>query len=209
MIEERDKPENQPPSSLRQQAEQRLKSRLPDEGMQDPRALLHELQVHQIELEMQNETLRSTQALLQTALTRTSNLFDFAPIPYLTTDFQGKINQANHASARFFDEPRSILAQSNLQSFIRDEYLLHFNVLMQKAIASGIGESTEIKLDINGKMAWVVLNLLCEPRLKVCLIALEDVTEKSVLRNRCASGFAIWSWPTDTRRNFWRRWLMS
>ena len=184
MSDERDKPENQPPSSLRQQAEQRIKARLPDEGMQDPRTLLHELQVHQIELEMQNETLRTTQAMLQTALSRTSNLFDFAPIPYLTTDFQGKIDQANHAAARFFDEPRAILTQSNLQSFICDEYLLHFNVLMQKAIASGIGESTEIKLDIGGKMAWVVLNLFREPRLKACLIALEDVTEKKRLEEQ-------------------------
>ena len=65
---------------------------------QPDRSLLHELQVHQVELEMQNEMLRKAQTELEATRDRYADLFDFAPIPYITVSDNGKISEANIAA---------------------------------------------------------------------------------------------------------------
>lgn len=176
--------EGKPTDTMREQAEQLIEVQPPDRAAQDPRTLLHELQVHQIELEMQNDALQVTKVELQAALARASNLFDFAPMPYLTADLQGRILQANHAAGRLFNEPRTILCQLNLHRFISVEHQPLFDALLQKTIESGCCESGEIKLNIGGDKLWVVLNIHRDLSHKTCLIALEDVTEKKQLEQQ-------------------------
>ncbi|MFZ2446173.1 MAG: ATP-binding protein [Syntrophobacteraceae bacterium] len=62
---------------------------------QEGRALVHELQVHQIELEMQNEELRDAQDRLGESLAKYSDLYDFAPVGYVTSNREGLILEAN------------------------------------------------------------------------------------------------------------------
>ena len=61
----------------------------------DAQQLIHELQVHQIELEMQNEELRNAQQQLNESLAKYSDLYDFAPVGYVTADREGLILEAN------------------------------------------------------------------------------------------------------------------
>src|SRR5271169_3731561 len=68
----------------------------------DPQKLIHELQVHQIELEMQNEELRQAQAQLEASGAKYSDLYDFAPASYLTVDERGIIIEANLTAATKF-----------------------------------------------------------------------------------------------------------
>ena len=75
----------------------------------DERRLLHELQVHRIELELQNESLREafaqadeTNSAAEQARERCVELFDFAPIAYFILEQDGAIRMVNFRGARFF-----------------------------------------------------------------------------------------------------------
>ena len=94
------------PQALRKQAEARLlKKTALSPGSMDAlppdatRLLLHELQVHQIELEMQNEELRESQAALEGVRARYFDLYDLAPVGYCTVSEAGLIMQANLTAA--------------------------------------------------------------------------------------------------------------
>jgi PAS domain-containing protein len=79
---------------------------MPTEDVQE---LVHQLQVHQIELEMQNEELRRTELDLQTSRDRYLDLYDFAPVGYFTFGRDGEIHQVNLAGARLLGVERSRL----------------------------------------------------------------------------------------------------
>ena len=95
---------------LRHHAEERLKDCRSDlvgstkDDSKDALALVHELQVHQIELEMQNEELKRAKLETEEALTKYSDLYDFAPIGLFTFDTQGLIQEVNLVGASQPDE---------------------------------------------------------------------------------------------------------
>ena len=85
-------------ADLRKRAETMLPTRssAPDDiSVEDFCRVLHELEVHQIELEMQNEELRTTQFELETLYRNYVNLYDFAPVGYLTISDSGLILETN------------------------------------------------------------------------------------------------------------------
>jgi PAS domain-containing protein len=85
---------------LRAEAEARFaRAPRPERPDQPPAGLLHELQVHQIELEMQNEDLRRNQLELEQAHDRQIDLYDVAPVGYVTLDEKGVVTDANLTAA--------------------------------------------------------------------------------------------------------------
>jgi diguanylate cyclase (GGDEF)-like protein/PAS domain S-box-containing protein len=109
--------------TLRERAEESL-SRLqarPLEGLGPAEVddLVHELRVHQIELEMQNEELRLIQQALEGSRMRYFELYDFAPVGYVTLSPEGFIRQANLAAARILGLPREELIDLPLTRFIQ------------------------------------------------------------------------------------------
>ena len=100
------------------------------------RQTLHELRVHQIELEMQNEELRLAQAELDTIRARYFDLYDLAPVGYFTINEGGQILEANFTAAKLLGYTRNDLAKQSITRFIlkedQDVYYLHCNQLLRQ-----------------------------------------------------------------------------
>jgi two-component system CheB/CheR fusion protein len=92
----------------------------------DTRALVHELQVHQIELEMQNEELQRTQAAAEEASRKYGDLFDFAPVGYFLWDHEGRILELNLAGAALLGSDRSRVVHKQFGQFVAAEHRATF-----------------------------------------------------------------------------------
>lgn len=113
--------DKQPHTGLRQRAEQRLEASPHASQPADPqdlRRLVHELQVHRLELEMQNEQLRETQRELELSRERYVDLYDFAPAAYVTIDAVGVVVEANLTGARLLGIERSHLLRKPLSTYV-------------------------------------------------------------------------------------------
>ena len=99
------------------------------------RRMLHELRVHQIELEIQNEELRTAQVELDATRARYFDLYDLAPVGYATVSEQGLILEANLTAATLLDIPRRALVKLPITRFIlkedQDVYYLHHRTLFE------------------------------------------------------------------------------
>jgi formate hydrogenlyase transcriptional activator len=111
-------------AELRRCAEARLRSKAAGENLPrttpDMRRLLHELQVHQVELEMQNEELLRAREELEVSRNKYAELYDFAPVGYFTFDARGLIREVNLAGAQLLGIERQRLANKPFTSLIAD-----------------------------------------------------------------------------------------
>ena len=85
------------------------------------RRLLHELQVYQVELELQNEELRRAREELEASRDKYAELYDFAPVGYFAFDPHGVIREVNLAGAQLLGIERKLLANKPFSSFIADD----------------------------------------------------------------------------------------
>jgi PAS domain S-box-containing protein len=139
------------PAALRLAAEAQMAKKRhatrPDAANNEALArLVHELQVHQIELEMQNEALRQTQIELEESRDQYVDLYEFAPIGYVTLSASGLIAKINLTGARLFGLDRQELRQKHFAALVahadQDRWHQHF----MQAVSSGVKNSTELKL---------------------------------------------------------------
>ncbi len=112
----------------------------------EEKRLLHELQVHQVELEMQNEEMRGTQTELEDSRSRYRELYDFAPVGYVTLDKLGMIHEANITVATLLNVPRAALIGKYLQSFMDRESADAFHLFLRKPLSPGMKEILECRL---------------------------------------------------------------
>ena len=87
----------------------------------DAHALVHELQVYQIELEMQNEELQRAHAAAEEASQRYGNLFDFSPVAYFVWDHEGQILEVNLRGAAMLGLDRSMVVHKRFGQFVAAE----------------------------------------------------------------------------------------
>jgi PAS domain-containing protein len=95
----------------------------------EAKRLTHELDVHQVELEKQNEELRSTQIELSESPEEYLDLYDFAPVCYFSLDRQGNIIRVNQTAANMLGVFRSRLANMPFTGFVVTEDRRIFFVL--------------------------------------------------------------------------------
>jgi PAS domain S-box-containing protein len=112
----------------------------------DDMKLLHELQVHKIELEMQNEELRQAYEAQEYALKKYTMLYDLAPMGYFTLDAEGAIIELNYTAADLLGEKRFSLINSNIRLFFPEDSLPEFNKFMGKVFSGYEKESCRLML---------------------------------------------------------------
>ncbi len=110
------------------------------------RRLVHELQVHQIELETQNVELIQTRADLDSALASYTELYDFAPVGYVTCDRHGIIQKVNLAGAGQLSAERTYLIGKRFVNFITVDSRVVFAALLERAYVSKAREACNIRL---------------------------------------------------------------
>ncbi len=173
---------------LRQKAEALAReraARTPEDGKalspEEIRKTIHELRVHQIELEMQNEELRTGQVEIEAGRDRYYDLYDLAPVGYCTLSEHGVILEANLTAAALLGTTRGLLVKQPFSRFIfkedQDSYYLHRKIL------SETGEPRECELRLvkpDGALIWAHLTATAaqaEDGAPVCLCVISDITE--------------------------------
>ncbi len=109
--------------SLRRLATARLENEdIPPQELSPAEAvrLIYELRVHQIELEMQNEELRLSQTLLEVSRSKYADLYDFAPVGYLTLDRAGHVLEANLTATTLLEVERGKLVKRLFPHFLEE-----------------------------------------------------------------------------------------
>lgn len=135
-------------ASLRENAEESLRKTRRDVAgfeTEDIQRLIHELQVHQVELQMQNDDLRLRTHELEAAHTRCQELFDLAPAGYLELDSEGSILSANFAAGALLELDREQLVGKQFETFVdrkhREPLRAHLRASVEKGTAAGKGDS--------------------------------------------------------------------
>jgi PAS domain-containing protein len=164
---------------LRIKAEEKLKENTKSTKVfeSDVKKLLHELQVHQIELEMQNEELQEAYDTAEKALKKYTMLYDFAPMGYFTIDNDGSIDDLNFTGADLLGEKRFTLVNHNFKLFIAKQSQKVFNDFFKKIYESGTKESCEVQLAYdNNPLCQVYMEGIVTGDERKCLLSVVDIS---------------------------------
>jgi PAS domain S-box-containing protein len=147
---------------LRKRAEERIRTdEASTRGISSPEErekLFHELQVHQIELEMQNEELLLSQAALDSARARYFNLYDLAPTGYLTINNKRMIREVNLAAANMFHVARSSLIKEPISRILQKDDQYVFCQHLKQCIEVTVLQPWEMQLlRADGSLFWAHL----------------------------------------------------
>jgi PAS domain S-box-containing protein len=139
----------------------RLQAQPPADAPETTR-LIHELEMHQIELEMQNRELREAQVELQQSHRRYADLYDLAPVVYLSLDVTGKVREANLTAASLFGVPRGQLIGRLLVSLAKADDPRLLREHLRRCLVDRIRTTTEITLAPIG-LATVTMQVVSTP----------------------------------------------
>jgi PAS domain S-box-containing protein len=173
---------------LRRRATERVGSDWPEPiepfAPEEVHRILRDLRVHQVELEMQNEELQRRQLDIEASRKRYVDLFDLAPVGYLTLTEQGRIVEANLTLAALLGVPRGDLVAAHLSASVapedHDAYFRNRRQIFQSRQPTVF----EVRLLRNGLPFWASLEGVATHQpdgTRVCRLAVSDVTERKKL----------------------------
>lgn len=161
----------------KQLKENRQKKSIPEVDI-DAKKLLHELQVHQIELEMQNEELRQAYATAEAALKKYTLLYDLSPLAYFTLDKEGTICELNFTGAELLQERRFSLVDSNFKLYVSEGSKSVFDNFIRAVYTSYAKESCEILLGYNNKsLCSVYMEGVVTEEDQKCLLSVVEISK--------------------------------
>jgi len=178
----KDKNRSTPASELRRQAEDQLRSEKndaqPPQTDETMQRLLHELQVHQIELEMQNAELRQARDEREEALENYTDLYDFAPVSYFSLDPNGAISAVNLTGAKLLGIERSRLIGQRFIQFITEKYRPDFNTFLSMVFSGHDKETFELTLlNVGNLTLTVLIEAVATASGQECRLALIDISK--------------------------------
>lgn len=151
--------------------------------------LIHELRVHQIELEMQNEELRQSQIKIEESRAKYADLYDFAPVGYFTFDRHGRIAEVNLTGAKQVGVERSFVINKPFFLFVMPQFRRLFHSHIQNVFTTHTRQSCEIKLvKRDGTSFYVTMEsvpaLDFEGEVIRCRSAITDISEHKRLEDK-------------------------
>jgi PAS domain S-box-containing protein len=170
--------------ALRRRAEALKNVRLEDPPLSavDIERLLHELQVQQIEVELQNEELVSSRGELEAVLARYTDLYDFAPVAYATLSADGALTQINLACARLLGSPREELEGKRLAQFVVEADRHVLREYLDQLFAGGEPGPCQLRLQLadntEGPQPTVQIDAQQSADGSDCRAVLLDLTER-------------------------------
>jgi len=185
---------------------------------EDLKALVHELHVHQIELEMQNEELLNTRHELERSQMEYTSLYDDAPVGYLILKRDGSIRRLNNLAADLLCHPRSQLIGTLLGNFIVKDEQKHFTNEFQRIMESDYAGSCEYRLQSHSGISHIHFRyqtVQLEPGEKWLRMTMTDMSDRvrttEQLRNSQRqleaalqiSACGIWDWPDTEQDQMW------
>jgi PAS domain S-box-containing protein len=173
--------------ALRQRAEAKVaelvRSHPEDPGSLDLQRLMHEVNVHQAELEMQNDELSRTQLALEVSRARYHDLYDRAPVGYVTFGMNGLIMEANRLAASLLGVPAHRLPGERLSAFVVPEQQQVFSERYARLLAHAGPQSCELQLVRHDRTRfWAQLQMAIvleePPTGPHCRAAFVDISER-------------------------------
>ena len=145
----------------------------------DVQKLIYELEVHQIELELQNAELMRARSVAQHATKKFTELYDFAPSGYFTLSTGGEIIELNLSGANILGKERSRLKKSRFGFFVSDETKPIFNDFLAKVFSSKVKETCEVALlTAYYSKIYVYVSGIATEVGEHCLVAVIDINKR-------------------------------
>lgn len=169
-------------STLRQQAENALEMAEIDVAALselDIKNIIHNLEVHRIELEMQNDDLQRANKELEQARRKYVDLFEFAPLGYLTIDRQYRITEANVTFARLLGVPRKQILTAAFTQFICPDFQDAFHLAIGRLRKTQEKQMLDMQLTYTqDRPLWARIEILSRDHGQSYLISVSDVTRQ-------------------------------
>lgn len=173
--------------------------------------LLEEIEIHEIELELQNEHLNTARAQLEQALHQSNELYDLSPVSSVLINTDGEITKLNLAGAQLLASERARLLGCRLGLYVAETQRAQFNAMLARARAEQEAQTGELVLQINGldplpvqaKVVWIGAAVGWQ-------IALVDVAERQRMEAQLraseerltlalsAVGDGVWDWQVSS-----------
>ncbi len=172
------------PVELRRRAEKRLKTQQPSTGRAQEKIgtqrLVQELQIHQIELELQNAELQQARTEAEKALEKYTELYDFAPVGYFSIDQQGLIQEVNLMGATMLGAVRTLLLKRRLLAFVDATSRPTVAAFLKTIFANPSKQACEaLLITTSDTLFWADLQAVsttdAEGDIKWCRLAISDI----------------------------------
>jgi PAS domain S-box-containing protein len=173
-------------SNLRQKAEELLITKISKSDSPlsetDTLKLIHELEVHQIELELQNKELNLARSAALLTAEKFTELYDFSPTSYFSLSKEGRIVELNLGAAKMLGKARSVLIDNVFGFFVSSDTKQRFSLFLKQVFTSNAKETCEVTLLTSDGTQMVVLLIgIPTENGKQCLLSVVDITERSRL----------------------------